>query len=213
MEKDIIIEQCRSVEKKVTNAFFQKVAPILRRYKIYFQREHNTVLDRLGVDAVMAHNGRIEYVDIKHHASPRVRAWHPNFAFELESARRPSLDKRFEGWLTDPKKVTETYTFLFWDGIPDDIRDMRVCVLRRNDVITVLHKLGIDIKNWRAYTASKPLVRNGNRYWRLTQDIRIVQSCSLPEAPINIVVPWQLLKDITVIDEVFSMNRESVLAA
>ena len=201
------LEKCLMTEKSVSDVFFTQVAPKLKKHKIFIQKENNPVLDRVGIDAVIARDSKIEYMDIKNHAASDVERRHPNYAFELESSRRNQLDKRYDGWLVDSKKVTQVYAFLFWEGSAENIKCIRVCILERNAVINKLKDIGIDIENWKTYTDFTPKLYNGNLYWFFDSDIRISQSLSLPEKPMNLVVPWQFFADITILDDVFYLSE------
>lgn len=202
------------VERKISDFFFKRIVPLLRRDKIFLQRETNRNLDHLGVDAVMAHKFRIEYVDLKHHAFFHVSERHPDYAFELETGWRDSeMKKRHSGWFVNRRKVTNVYGFLYWNGTPDNIENMRVCLIRKQDIIEKLTSLGIDVGNWEKYIEAPPKLYNGNHYWFIHENIRITKSMSLPEQPINLVIPWHYLEEIVIYDKLFCISESEVLIA
>ena len=204
---DTVFLKFISVERKISDTFFEKIVPIMIRDKIFLQREENSRLDTLGIDAVMASKSKIDYVDLKHHAFYFIEERHPDYALELETGWRDSFDKeRHCGWFVNPCKVTDVYGFLFWNGTPDHIENMRVLLIRRQDIKDKLKSLGIDVEHWHEYTNAPPKLHNGNHYWFIYENIRIAKSMSLPEQPINLVIPWHYLKDIVIYDKLFCLS-------
>lgn len=201
------LEKCLLTEKTVSDTFFEYIAPVLRREKLFFQRESNPILDHLGVDAILAYNNEIGYVDIKNHRCKDVIIKRPNYALELETSSPRDMELRECGWFVNKNKVTQMYVFLFWTGAADDINDMRVCIFKKSDIISKLKMLGIDAMNWKSITAALPTLYNGNLYWHLKNGMRIAQSLNLPEKPLNLVIPWQLLEDVAIFDEVFDIQK------
>lgn len=200
-----------AVEKKISDFFFERIVPVIKKDKIFLQRETNRRLDHLGVDAVMAHKSKIEYVDLKHHAFFHVLERHPGYAFELETGWRDSFDKkRHSGWFVNRCKVTDVYGFLFWNGTPDNIENIRVCLIRKQDIIQKLKSLGIDLANWEKYIETPPKLYNGNHYWFIHENIRITKSMSLPEQPLNLIVPWYYLQDIVIFDKLFRLSDSEI---
>lgn len=196
-----------AVERKISDIFFERIVPLIKRDHIFLQRETNRRLDSLGVDAVMASKSKIDYVDLKHHAFYFIKERHPDYSFELETGWRDTPVKdRYHGWFVSSKKVTDVYGFLFWNGTPDNVENMRVRLIRRTAIKEKLLSMGIDVENWYSYTNAPPKLFNGNKYWFIYENIRIVQSMFLPEQPINLVVPWYYLKDIVILDKLFTLS-------
>lgn len=211
---DTIFLEYMPIEKKVNDTFFSRIVPEMKNDKFFFQREDDLRLDRIGVDAVMAYKSKIDYVDLKHHRFKLIQEMHPQYAFELETGWRDSDEtERHDGWFVHRSKVTGVYGFLFWDGTPDRIEHMRVCLIRKQDIIQRLKSFGIDIEHWHERTKVQPKLYNGNYYWFIYENIRIAQSLSLPEKPVNLVIPWQYLEDIVIYDKLFCLSDSRVQVA
>ena len=207
IQKNKPISQFLEEERTINSTFFDRVAPRMWNEGFLFQQETSWILDRAGVDALLVHDAKIEYVDLKQHMSDDVMKRHPQYAFELETGQHNDSSFRRSGWFLSENKVTDTYCFLFWAGKPSSITAMRVCLVRKNDIIDKLSSLGIDINKWREYIREKPVLYNGKKYWYLREKIRIVHSVGLPEQPYNIVVPCEYLRDVAIYDKLFVFRK------
>lgn len=123
IQKNKPISQFLEEERTINSTFFDRVAPRMWNEGFLFQQETSWILDRAGVDALLVHDAKIEYVDLKQHMSDDVMKFHPQYAFELETGQHDDSSFRRSGWFLSENKVTDTYCFLFWNG-------KRVCYRR-----------------------------------------------------------------------------------
>ena len=163
-------------------------------------------MDRIGVDMLMMHDNRITYGDIKAHNAGNLIERRCDIALELETCYTRNLRNRYPGWFVSDKKVTDTYAFLLWSSNGSIINDMRVRIFYRSDAINLLRSIGIDVYRWREYTSSIPYTTKNKKYWYLQNGIRIVESLAYPERPINLVIPWQVLSPIFIVDRDYHLG-------
>ena len=87
IQKNKPISQFLEEERTINSTFFDRVAPRMWNEGFLFQQETSWILDRAGVDALLVHDAKIEYVDLKQHMSENVMNRHPEYAFELETGQ------------------------------------------------------------------------------------------------------------------------------
>lgn len=214
VEYNKYVDQCLTTETQISSIFFDTIVPkLFQEDNILLQREHREPLDRIGVDMLMLHGNRISYTDIKAHNAGTYPERRCNVALELETCYTSNLRTRYPGWFLSNKKVTDAYAFLLWTKGPTGPKDMRVRIIYRADIIGLLEQYGIDVFRWQDYTTMVPDFANGKKYWHLSSGIRIVESCQYLERPINLVLPWQLLSPLFIVDRDYHIySQESYIA-
>lgn len=172
-----------------------------RLANLKIQRIADKNLQMRGIDLILADEKGLQFkVDEKaqlHYLNKDL----PTFALEINYLKG---DKLLDGWLFDPKKLTEIYAFVFSihlaDGLlelakADDIHSCEVVFVNRIRLLTELAELDLNLKTCRENSRALRQEGGGPKIAH-PSGFNFQVSNHLAERPVNLVVRRAFLEKI-----------------
>lgn len=186
------------------------------------QRQHDSIIQRQGIDVIIEHNGQTLFIDEKaslYYSNAMINT----FAFEVDSIQTNDGDI-YEGWLLD-ERLSTTYYLLIWTNIrcdydkskniwvrreighlsTKDFSVVEVFLISRAKLINFLYGEGWTKETIRQKSAEIRQKGKGGRINIDNDNMYFFYSDNLAEKPVNLIIKKHKLKKIA--DRIYLISQ------